>query len=53
MFGRHIDFEYDDTMFIKRVEYLNVDSEQVLTHSNFLIDLSNCLVGVGSFALNT
>jgi hypothetical protein len=46
MFERHIDFEYDDTVLIKSVEYLNVDNEQVLTHNN-------CLVGVGSFALNT
>ena len=40
-------------MLIKRVEYLNVDNEQVLTHNNCLIDHNNCLVGVGSFALNT
>jgi len=53
MFGRHIDFEYDDTVLIKRVEDLNVDSEQLLTHINCLIDYSNCLVGVGLFALNT
>jgi hypothetical protein len=40
-------------MLIKGVEDLNVDSEQVSTHNNCLIDHSNCLVGVGSFALNT
>jgi hypothetical protein len=40
-------------MLIKRVEDLNVDSEQVLTHTNFLIDHNNFLVGVVSFALNT
>jgi hypothetical protein len=34
MLGRHIDFEYVDTVLIKRVEDLNVDSEQVLTQSN-------------------
>jgi hypothetical protein len=34
MFERHIDFEYDDTVLIKSVEDLNVDSEQVLTHNN-------------------
>jgi hypothetical protein len=32
MFGRHIDFEYDDIALIKRVEDLNVDNEHVLTH---------------------
>jgi hypothetical protein len=50
---RNNDFEYDGTVLIKRVEYLNVDNEQVLTHSNCLIDQSNCLDGIGSFALNT
>jgi hypothetical protein len=29
------------------------DSEQVLTHSNCLIDHSNCLIGVGIVVLNT
>jgi len=53
MLGRHIDFEYDDIVLIKRVEDLNVDNEQVLTHSNWLIDHSHCLVCVGSFALHT
>jgi hypothetical protein len=53
MFGRHIDFEYDDTVLIKSVENLNMDSEQVLTHSNCLIEHGNCLSGIGSFALNT
>jgi hypothetical protein len=53
MFGRHIDFEYDETVLIKSVEDLNMDSEQVLTHSNFLINHSSCLFGIGSFALNT
>jgi hypothetical protein len=33
MFEGHIDFEYDDTVLIKRVEDLNVDNEQVLTHN--------------------
>jgi hypothetical protein len=53
MFGRHINFEYDDTMFIKSVEDSNMDSEQVLTHNNCLIDHNNCLVGIELFALNT
>ena len=49
----HVDFDYDDTVLIKSVKDLNMDSEQVLTHNNCLIDHSNCLVGIGSFALNT
>jgi len=32
---------------------LNVDSEQVLTHSNGLIDHSNCLIDAVIVVLNT
>ena len=53
MFENHIDSEYDDTVLIKSVEYLNVNNEQVLTLRNYLIDHSNCLVGIESFASNT
>jgi hypothetical protein len=42
MFEGHNDFQYDDTVLIKSIKYLNVDSEQVLTHSNGLIDHNNC-----------
>jgi hypothetical protein len=35
MFKKHNDFEYDETVLIKSVEYLNVDSEQTLIHSNY------------------
>jgi len=34
MFEKHSDSEYDDTVLIKSVKDLNVNSEQVLTHSN-------------------
>jgi hypothetical protein len=34
MFEKHSDSEYDEIVLIKSVEYLNVDSEQVLIHSN-------------------